>query len=257
MHYLYKITNILNGKIYIGQTIEINRRWQAHKSYAKNPEKTGQYVHRAMGKHGINNFSFEVIATCCSVEDANEIETLLIQQYDSRNPQKGYNIKSGGQTWDDEMRQHMSEKIKQHYQNHPEDRERVSNQAKMLWKNPEHIVKMKTISRPNKMKGKKISEEQRTAILIGIDFRKGRTRKPLSEEHKASISNTKRNESEEIKRDRTNRIILARGQVILTDEQKQAIINDPRSSYILAQEYNVNASTIQRIRKKALNESKA
>lgn len=95
MHYLYKITNQLNGKIYIGQTIDLHGRWQAHKSYAKNPEKTGQYVHRAMAKYGIENFVFEQIATCISQEDADTTESFLILQYDSRNKEKGYNLTTG------------------------------------------------------------------------------------------------------------------------------------------------------------------
>lgn len=96
MHYLYKITDILNNKVYIGQTVNAATRWQAHKSYAKNHEKTGQYIHRAMAKYGIDNFIFEVIATSKNQEDANEFENILITQYDSRNKEYGYNVKPGG-----------------------------------------------------------------------------------------------------------------------------------------------------------------
>lgn len=95
MHYLYKITNQLNGKVYIGQTIDIKGRWSAHKSNAKNPEKTGQYIHRAMAKYGVDNFTFENIATCITQEGADETESSLISQYDSRNKEFGYNLKTG------------------------------------------------------------------------------------------------------------------------------------------------------------------
>lgn len=95
MHYLYRITNQLNGKVYIGQTIDIKGRWSAHKSNAKNPEKTGQYIHRAMAKYGVDNFTFENIATCIMQEDADETENSLISQYDSRNKEFGYNLKTG------------------------------------------------------------------------------------------------------------------------------------------------------------------
>lgn len=96
MHYLYKIVNQLNGKVYIGQTVNYDRRWVAHKSYAKNPELTGQYIHRAMAKYGIENFVYEVIAMCRTQEDANETENILISQYNSRNKEFGYNLKIGG-----------------------------------------------------------------------------------------------------------------------------------------------------------------
>lgn len=95
MHYLYRIVNQLNGKIYIGQS-NSNRRWSQHLYFAKYPERTGQYIHRAMAKHGAINFTYEVIATCLTQEDANIIEDVLIQQYDSRNKERGYNLNAGG-----------------------------------------------------------------------------------------------------------------------------------------------------------------
>jgi group I intron endonuclease len=91
---MYKITDRLNNKIYIGQSIQPNVRWSNHKGDSK--RKPIQYIHRAMAKYGIENFTFEVIATCRTKEDAESSEMLLIQQYDSRNPDKGYNIAKGG-----------------------------------------------------------------------------------------------------------------------------------------------------------------
>jgi group I intron endonuclease len=93
---LYKITNLLNDKVYVGQTINAGRRWSDHKWLSK--KKPEQYIHRAMNKYGIKNFQFEVIAECKSSSDANETEKQLIIQYDSRNPEKGYNLAPGGET---------------------------------------------------------------------------------------------------------------------------------------------------------------
>lgn len=98
MHYLYRITNIINNKVYIGQSNKEKDRWRQHKYFGRNPEKTGQYIHRAMAKYGIENFIYEVIAMCKSEEDANEIETMLIKQYNSRDKQFGYNLAPGGET---------------------------------------------------------------------------------------------------------------------------------------------------------------
>lgn len=92
---MYKITNQVNNKVYIGQTIDANGRWSAHKSKAK-VEGPVQYISRAIAKYGIENFVFEVIATCQTQEDADEVESTLIFQYDSRNKQFGYNVKPGG-----------------------------------------------------------------------------------------------------------------------------------------------------------------
>ena len=92
MHYLYRITNQLNGKVYIGQSNKEKERWRQHKYFAR--QNAIQYIHRAMAKYGIENFAYEVIAMCKTPEDADEIETQLITQYDSR--EKGYNISLGG-----------------------------------------------------------------------------------------------------------------------------------------------------------------
>ena len=95
MHYLYKITNILSNKVYIGQSGNPDYRWSQHKSHARG-NKSPQYIHYAMAKHGIENFIQEVIATCKNQDDANELESILIIQYNSRDKQFGYNIKPGG-----------------------------------------------------------------------------------------------------------------------------------------------------------------
>jgi hypothetical protein len=49
-----------------------------------------------MSKYGVDNFVFEPIATCKTQEDTDEVESLLIIQYDSRNKNKGYNSRIGG-----------------------------------------------------------------------------------------------------------------------------------------------------------------
>lgn len=95
MHYLYRITNQINGKVYIGQTNKPEYRWYQHRSYAAG-NKPKQYIHNAMSKYGIENFTFDVIATCLTQENADETESLLIIQYDSRNKEYGYNLMIGG-----------------------------------------------------------------------------------------------------------------------------------------------------------------
>ncbi len=94
MHYLYKITNLINNKLYIGQTIQPTKRWYDHRNAAARPV---QIISRAIHKYGAHNFIFEVIATSKTQEDANLIEILLIQQYESHiSTGKGYNTSLGG-----------------------------------------------------------------------------------------------------------------------------------------------------------------
>lgn len=55
---IYKIENIVNGKVYIGQSVDIEARWAVHKSTAL---KSQQPLYRAMRKYGLDNFVFSVL----------------------------------------------------------------------------------------------------------------------------------------------------------------------------------------------------
>jgi len=94
MNYLYKITNIINGKLYIGQTKNPRRRWNKHKEMSLKPI---QIISLAIQKYGFDNFTYEVIASCKTLDDANQLEIELIKQYDSYvSYDKGYNCTHGG-----------------------------------------------------------------------------------------------------------------------------------------------------------------
>ena len=73
MQFLYKITNIVNNKIYIGQTKEPHNRWYQHSRDAANPTKI---IHHAINKYGVHNFTFEVIATARTKDDSNILEKI-------------------------------------------------------------------------------------------------------------------------------------------------------------------------------------
>lgn len=96
---IYKIENLLNGKVYIGQSVNIEKRWQDHKNRAKS--HTASYtITNAMNKYGIDNFSFEVIEQC-PIEELDSKEQYWIAYYDSY--KNGYNetIGGGGKKVDD------------------------------------------------------------------------------------------------------------------------------------------------------------
>ncbi len=86
---IYKIENLLNGKCYIGQSIEIEHRFSKHKS-----AKDDFYIHRAIRKYGIKNFSFEIIEEC-KVEKLDERENFWIKEKNTLIP-NGYNMVPGG-----------------------------------------------------------------------------------------------------------------------------------------------------------------
>lgn len=90
---IYKITNIVNNKIYIGQTImPLRTRWNAHKTRFNYNCKTGLYG--AMHKYGIENFNIEEIGKYPR-EELDNMEKYYIEKYNSFN--YGYNLTLGGQ----------------------------------------------------------------------------------------------------------------------------------------------------------------
>lgn len=92
---IYKITNIANGKIYIGQTQEnFLRRYWHHQWCLKSNTHHNRKLQNAFNKYGDENFEFSII-TVCNKEELNDLEIQYIKENDSVN--KGYNISSGGQ----------------------------------------------------------------------------------------------------------------------------------------------------------------
>ena len=85
---IYKVTNKINGKVYIGQSVDIGRRWRQHMT-----AEDDIYFHKAIQKYGVDNFIWEVIEKCKKSE-LDERESYWIEYYDSYN--KGYNCTKGG-----------------------------------------------------------------------------------------------------------------------------------------------------------------
>ncbi len=108
MFTVYKITNLINNKIYIGQTTKtIQERWKSHLSYAK----TGQtHFARAIRKYGKENFKIEAIDTSATNQDElNKLENYYIHKYDAIH--KGYNILDavtrGGDSYSGRIKEEM------------------------------------------------------------------------------------------------------------------------------------------------------
>lgn len=96
---IYKITNLLNNKSYIGQTIKpAEERWKEHQAhaYGKHINDQNKHLYRAMRKYGIENFSFEVVQDNIETfEQLDKAEIYWIDFYQSF--LYGYNETFGGQ----------------------------------------------------------------------------------------------------------------------------------------------------------------
>jgi len=91
--FIYKITHIESGRIYIGQTIgTIENRWKDHCKGYKQPTS---HLHRAIQKYGVDSFKVEQVATALTLDELNNLEEKYITEYDCLSP-KGYNILRGG-----------------------------------------------------------------------------------------------------------------------------------------------------------------
>lgn len=90
---IYKITYVPTGECYIGQAVDVNKRWQEHcKCGCGIDTPASNKLYQAMQKYGIWNFSFELLESC-KKEELNEKEATYIKLFNSVN--NGYNTSSG------------------------------------------------------------------------------------------------------------------------------------------------------------------
>ena len=95
--FVYQITNKINGKIYIGMTNNINKRWSEHKRVREKGQKEfDKPLYKAFRKYGIENFEFIELFNNLELEKAEEKEIELIKELDTLSHDNGYNIATGG-----------------------------------------------------------------------------------------------------------------------------------------------------------------
>nr|DAE59944.1 MAG TPA: intron associated endonuclease [Caudoviricetes sp.] len=207
---VYKHTNKINGKIYIGITSQKpNKRWQNGYGY-----KDNQHFFRAIQKYGWNNFEHEIIYKDLEEEIATNKEQELIKLYNSNNSNFGYNKDNGGKT--NKLTEESIEKIRQWHigrklseetkrkiseshkgissgENNPmygkhhtkEAKQKMSDFAKSRvgWKHTEKTKKK--IGEGNK--GKTLSEEARKKISKANTGKKWTEEQKLKLKHRNSI----------------------------------------------------------------------
>lgn len=167
---IYAFENKINGKKYIGQAVNLERRLREHEYYLELGRDKCAALQRAVNKYGRENFSVYVIEYC-EPEVLNALEIHYIKLYDSAS-RNGYNVSAGG----------MSGLLG--YKHPPEVGRKISA-AKKGWKMSEEAKKK--ISHFNS--GKVVSPETRAKISAG---RSGEKHyfwgKKYTEEEKAKLS---------------------------------------------------------------------
>jgi group I intron endonuclease len=137
---IYKITNLVNDKIYIGQDKNNKPEYLG----------SGKLLHLAFKKYGIENFKKEIIEECESKEELDKKEKFWIKELHAQDRTIGYNIAAGGDGGDT-------------LSNHPNKEEigkRIGESNKKLWEDTEYKNKM-SVTRKNK-----ITNETREKISI-------------------------------------------------------------------------------------------
>lgn len=96
MGFIYKITNKINGKVYIGlTTVGVEERWRGH---IRDIDRLERHLYKSMKKYGIENFTVEKIDETDDFAKLGELERKYIKEYNSTDGNCGYNVTHGGES---------------------------------------------------------------------------------------------------------------------------------------------------------------
>lgn len=108
---IYCIENLINGKKYIGLSVNIKRRFYEHRSDLNADKHYNSHLQNAWNTYGKDNFKFYVVEEC-SPDMLSERERYYIKFFDLNNPSFGYNADPGGKSTTEEVRKKLSEAAK-------------------------------------------------------------------------------------------------------------------------------------------------
>jgi len=182
---VYTITNIINGKLYVGCSCDIMKRFGDHRSFLRNNSHPNSHIQAAYNKHGKDSLKFEILIECCEEFMYSE-ENFWVNMLNSCNREFGYNLRS-------------TNPERGSFRHSDESKSKISAAG---------------IGRPSSMKGQKHSDESREKMskslmgrIISVDTIEKRlaTRKLnaekrgyyLSEEHKRKIGESNRHPKSE------------------------------------------------------------
>ena len=179
---IYKTTNVVNGKIYVGKDTTNNPKYLG----------SGLILKKAIKKYGVKNFKKEIIECCNSLEELNEREMFWITTLNSVNKKIGYNISNGGDGGDtfsghdDKTKKKLQIKysiIQKKNWKSKSYRKKHHDSLKRMWKNPSHKKHMSKMMTGREIKWKK---------KISNSIKKWHKTNPISAETRRRISEINR-----------------------------------------------------------------
>lgn len=185
---VYKITNKVNGKLYIGSTAEFfKKRWACHINDLRSGRHKNLHLQRSWDRDGEHNFEF-LIVEYCPPEKCIEREQHYIDLYEPWDDRKGYNKRKVAESnlgikYNEEIRQKnaMGRKDKR---NSPEHNRKISEALRGKKKSPEHVEKVAA-----KKRGKKLTDDHKRKIseTVAVSCRTLEYREQMSKIKKGRI----------------------------------------------------------------------
>jgi len=134
---IYLITNTINGKKYVGQTVvSAQDRWKYHIKFGARYSA----VHHAITKYGVSNFSFQEIATAFDAATLDQLEEYFIQFYDTWG-QNGYNLTKGGNASRGTLTAESRARISQSKKGN-KYRKNANKNGRLLFKSNSHVQRL-------------------------------------------------------------------------------------------------------------------
>lgn len=181
VYYIYMHINKINGKIYIGQTKNCEKRWRCNGRMYKPKIGRQSRFWNAINKYGWENFEHQVIMTCNSREEANIIEKKLIKEYKTQDENFGYNIADGGtipnyyNNLNEEQKEQFKKKCSIRSKKLWQDdfyREKQSKGMRKVMDTEEYKIKMSISLKERYAKEEeRIKQKERTRKAMGVPVR--------------------------------------------------------------------------------------
>lgn len=158
---VYLITNLVNGKVYVGSSAYISKRWAAHKRALRDGNHHNRYLQSSAKKHGHENFQFTMLETCdASNEALKSTEQRYIDAYGSCERNVGYNLSPSAYN-------NLGIKFSE------ETRKRMSIAFKGRIRTPEHTANLvASYLKNNDNTGRKLPDQHVQAIRAGKAYQR-------------------------------------------------------------------------------------